>query len=192
MLAAYKKPVFPKHGCLSVFKPSSQSEKWFKIMWCHFVFWSTVRRFVKDSACSTWAADGKLKTVKMKLGGSYCTHYKPYVIYQLLLLWQGGGQWRRVWERKKKRERWRRKGWLVRQEERKNFSMMKQSVLLSDWTRPPPMGGPAPWQQALSPREKQPYPSTPPYFSFPFSLTTPSFPPLQSLVYLSLGTHIHK
>lgn len=59
-----------------------------------------------------------------------------------------------------------------------NFSMMKQSVLLSDWTRLPPMGGPAPWQQALSPREKQPYPLTPPYFSLPFSLTTPLLSPI--------------
>lgn len=60
-----------------------------------------------------------------------------------------------------------------------NFSMMKQSLLLSDWTRLPPMGGPAPWQQALSPREKQPYPSTPPYFSSPFlshpSPTSPNY-----------------
>lgn len=59
-----------------------------------------------------------------------------------------------------------------------NFSMMKQSLLLGDWTRLPPMGGPAPWQQALSPREKQPYPSTPPYFSLLFSLTTPLLPPI--------------
>lgn len=132
--------------------------------------------------------------VKMKLGGSSCTHYKPYVIHQLLLLWERG--WGRRWrsvkggEKREKRERWRSKGWLVRQEERKNFSMMKQSVLLSDWTRLPPMGGPAPWQQALSPREKQPYPSTPPYFSLPFSLSRPpSFPQLQGPVYLSLGKH---
>lgn len=68
-------------------------------------------------------------------------------------------------------------GW--RHEERKNFSMMKQSVLLSDWTGLPPMGGPAPWQQALSPREKQPYPSTPPDFfpsSFLSRTPTPPFP----------------
>ena len=41
--------------------------------------------------------------------------------------------------------------------------MMKQTVLLSDWTRPPPMERTAPWQQALSPRERQPYPSIPPH-----------------------------
>lgn len=93
--------------------------------------------------------------------------------------WEGGG---------KKNEGWRSKGWLARQEERKNFSMMKQSALLSDWTRLPPMGRPAPWQQALSPREKQPYPSTPPYFfSLLFSLTTLVYPQLQSSMYLSLG-----
>lgn len=127
----------------------------------------------------------QLETVKMKLGGSACAHYNPYVIYQLLLLWEVGGAVEE--ERKKRRERWRSKGWLVRQEEMKNFSMMKQSVLLSDWTRLPPMGGPAPWQQALSPREKQPYPSTPPYFSLPFSLTTPLLSPITRPVYLSLG-----
>lgn len=93
--------------------------------------------------------------------------------------------------REKKREM-EGKGWLVRQEERKNFSMMKQSLLLSDWTRTPPMGGPAPWQQALSPREKQPYPSTPPYFSFPLLSHDPLLPPLQGLVYFSLDFHIHK
>lgn len=93
------------------------------------------------------------------------------------------------WERGgKKNEGWRSKGWLARQEERKNFSMMKQSALLSDWTRLPPMGRPAPWQQALSPREKQPYPSTPPhFFSLLFSLTTLVYPQLQSSMYLSLG-----
>lgn len=51
--------------------------------------------------------------------------------------------------------------------------MMKQPEQLCDWTRLPPMGGPAPWQRALSPREKLPYPSTPPYFSFIFTLSTP-------------------
>lgn len=78
---------------------------------------------------------------------------------------------------RKQVERWRRKGRPVRQEERKNFSMMKQSVLLSDWTGLPPMGGPAPWQQALSPREKQPYPWTPPDFSpSPFLSRPPARP----------------
>lgn len=135
--------------------------------------------------------------VKMKLGGSSCTHYKPYVIYLLILLWEEGGgrgsgedcrtNWR---EKTEKRGRWRSEGWLVRQEERKNFSMMKQSVLLSDWTRPPPMRGPAPWQQALSPREKQPYPSTPPYFFLPFSLTTPLLSPIRRpSVYITGYSH---
>lgn len=52
---------------------------------------------------------------------------------------------------------------------RKNFSMMKQSVLLSYWPTLPPIARPAPWQQALSPREKQPYRATPPYFSLSWS-----------------------
>lgn len=88
----------------------------------------------------------------------------------------------------KKNEGWRSKGWLPRQEERKNFSMMKQSALLSDWTRLPPMGGPAPWQQALSPREKQPYPSTPPYFFFASFLShDPRLSPITKLNVFIIG-----
>lgn len=91
---------------------------------------------------------------------------------------------------RKTRGRWRSSCWLVRQEERKNFSMMKQSVLLSDWPIPPPMGGPDPWQQALSPREKQPYPILHPHiFSSPFLSYDPSFTQLQGHVHLSLGSH---
>lgn len=96
-----------------------------------------------------------------------------------------------VKERKEgeKRERWKSKELLVRREERKKFSMMKQTVLLSDWTKPPPMGGPAPWQQALSPREKQPHPSTPPYFPLPFSLSPSPSPIIRPSVFISMQTH---
>lgn len=77
---------------------------------------------------------------------------------------------REMWERRKEnQERWRSDGWPARWEERKNFSMMKQSVLLSYWPTLPPIARPAPWQQALSPREKQPYRATPPYFSLSWS-----------------------
>lgn len=56
---------------------------------------------------------------------------------------------------KENQERWRSEGWPVRWEEkRKNFSMMKQSVLLSYWPTLPPIARAAPWQQALSPRER--------------------------------------
>lgn len=41
--------------------------------------------------------------VKMKLGGSSCNHYKPYVIYQLLLLWEGEGDSGGECKREKKR-----------------------------------------------------------------------------------------
>lgn len=141
--------------------------------------------FEKDSGSFTWEADIKWITV------SAPALIINLVIDQLLLLWKGGSNERdgEREEREESRDKWRSKGWLVRLEERKNFSMMKQSVLLSDWTRLPPMGGPAPWQQALSPREKQPYPSTPPYFSLPFTLTTPLVSQLQGPVYLSLGKH---
>lgn len=126
--------------------------------------------------------------VKMKLGGSYCTHYKPYVTYQLLLVWEAVQEDVRDGRGGKKNEGWRSKGWLARQEERKNFSMMKQSALLSDWTRLPPMGGPAPWQQALSPRENQPYPSTPPYFFFASFLShDPRLSPITKLNVFIIG-----
>lgn len=83
---------------------------------------------------------------------------KPKVIYE----WRSRRVYVRGWP---KIWKWRCTDWLLREEEKKKFSMMKQSVLLSYWTTLPPMARPAPWQQALSPREKQPYPWTPPYFS---------------------------
>lgn len=123
-----------------------------------------------EYSCFSWAAD---LTVSLKLSGSYCTYFKPYSIYQLLWVWKQGAVEKHERDREERTgERWS-KGWIVRQEERKNFSMMKQPEPLCDWTRLPPMGGPAPWQLALSPREKLPYPSTPPYFSFIFTLSTP-------------------
>lgn len=52
---------------------------------------------------------------------------------------------------------------------------MKQSVLLSYWPTLPPIARPAPWQQALSPREKQPYRATPPYFSLMIPSPFPNY-----------------
>ena len=64
--------------------------------------------------------------------------------------------------------------------------MMKQSVPLSDWTRPPPMERTAPWQQALSPREKQPYPSIPP----PTACTHKTHTQTHILIELSVFTNV--
>lgn len=100
----------------------------------------------------------------------------------------------RGWQRERKEETGGKHGGardgIVRKEEGKNFSMMKQSALLCDWIMLPPMGGPAPWQQALSPWGKLPYPSTPPYFSFPFYSHDPCVTQLQGPAYRLLDTCI--
>lgn len=129
-------------------------KQWTWIMWVFtevFYFYSTDP--CDDWGCSTW---------------DYC---QIKTVWKFMIFMNEEWKRRNVREqRKENQERWRSKGWPVKWEERKNFSMMKQSVLLSYWPTLPPIARAAPWQQALSPREKQPYRTTPPYFSLPFSL----------------------
>lgn len=107
------------------------------------------KSLVIDWGCSTW---------------DNCQNKTAWTVLDIYEWGTGeaGERWKRAEGRKSgKMEEW---GWPVRWGERKNFSMMKQSVLLSYWPTLPPIARPAPWQQALSPREKQPYRTTPPYF----------------------------
>lgn len=133
---------------------------------------------VIDWGCSTW---------------DNCQNKTAWTVHDIYE-WgteEAGERWKRAEERKSgKMEEW---GWPVRWGERKNFSMMKQSVLLSYWPTLPPIARPAPWQQALSPREKQPYRATPPYFSLPFTLMIPSpFPIYKRAGFTSVRARQHK
>lgn len=136
------------------------------------------KSLVIDWGCSTW---------------DNCQNKTAWTVHDIYEwgIEEAGERWKRAEERKSgKMEEW---GWPVRWGERKNFSMMKQSVLLSYWPTLPPIAGPAPWQQALSPREKQPYRTTPPDFSLPFTLMIPSpFPIYKRAGFTSVRARQHK
>lgn len=129
--------------------------------------------------------------VKMKLDGSSCTHYKPYVIYQLPLLWEEGGSSGRERREEKREER-------KMEEQGVASETGREEKLLNDETicavkrldQTSTNGRTSSMATGSVTKRKAAISLNTPIFFSPFSLSRPpSFPQLQGPVYLSLDKH---
>lgn len=125
----------------------------------------------------------------MKLGGSYCTHYKPYVTYQLLLVWEavqedvrdgrgGGKEWRMEEQG------------VATETGREEKLLNDETICTVKWLDQTSTNGRTSSMATSSVTKKKAAISlnTPIFFfSLLFSLTTLVYPQLQSSMYLSLG-----